>query len=153
MCSRGRSARGPPEAADPQQDDVASQMASLAHSFVTGSAAEGHHFHYAVDDGPRLDELVELFQMSAPSDDVVHSMVLSMGAYVEEVLVRNASGQWRVEMQAPAIRLPGDLDCFPLNKVAKRITVGPEHSIGQFIDVAMAGEVPPDARRWHADPL
>jgi hypothetical protein len=110
-------------------------MASLAHSFVTGSAAEGHHFHYAVDDGPRLDELVELFQMSAPSDDVVHSMVLSMGAYVEEVLVRNASGQWRVEMQAPAIRLPGDLDCFPLNKVAKRITVGPEHSIGGKADV------------------
>lgn len=62
------------------QGGIASDRAGLAEAFVTGATEEGHQFHFATNDGPRLDELVELFQMSDPSKDVVHSMVRSMGA-------------------------------------------------------------------------
>lgn len=136
-------------AGEPHQDCIAADMAGLAEAFVTGAAEEGHQFLYATNDGPRLDELVDLFRMSDPSKDVVHSMVLSMGAYVGEVIVRNGNGQWHLgpDTQEPAVQL-GTIDCFPLNKVAKRITIGPEHSIAQFVHVALTQQLPPDARRW-----
>jgi hypothetical protein len=72
-------------------------------------------------------------------------MVMSMGAYVGELIVRNAAGIWAYEPQtsAPGIKLRTGLLCFPLNKVGKRITVGPEHSIAQFVEAAMSGGLPP----------
>jgi hypothetical protein len=122
-------------------------MAALAGAFVSGAAQEGHRFDYAVENAPRLDALVDLFLQSQPGDDVINSMVLSMGAYVGELIVRNGGGSWTFEQEvdAPGVRLTSDLVCFPLNKVGKRITVGAEHSITQFVEVAMSGELPPEA--------
>jgi hypothetical protein len=72
-------------------------------------------------------------------------MVMSMGAYMGELIVRNGAGIWTYEPQAiaPGINLRTGLLCFPLNKVGKRITVGPEHSVTQFVEAAMSGELPP----------
>jgi hypothetical protein len=121
-------------------------MAALAVAFVSGAAQEGHHFDYAVENAPRLDALVDIFLQSQPRDDVVNSMVLSMGAYVGELIVRNGGGSWTFDPEAgaPGVRLTSDLVGFPLNKVGKRITVGAEHSIAQFVEVAMSGELPPE---------
>jgi hypothetical protein len=139
-----------PAAPQPLDDSqVAKSMADLADAFVRGAAEEGHHFDFAPENASRLDALVDMFLDSQPRDDVVHSMVMSMGAYVGELIVRNAAGIWTYEPQtsAPGIKLRTGLLCFPLNKVGKRITVGPEHSIAQFVEVAMSGELRPTARR------
>lgn len=127
------------------EGDVAADMAALAGAFVDGAAREGHHFDFAVENAPRLDALVDLFLQSGPGDDVVNSMVLSMGAYVGELIVRNGGGAWTFDQQAgaPGVRLASGVVGFPLNKVGKRIAVGPEHSISQFVEVAMSGELPP----------
>jgi hypothetical protein len=124
-------------------------MARFADIFVTGSAEEGHHFDYAVENAPRLDALVDLFRDGEPADDVIHSMVLSMGAYVGELIVRNGGGRWThvPEARGFGVELTSGLVCFPLNKVGKRITVGPEHSIAQFVEFAMSGVLPPEAQR------
>lgn len=124
-------------------------MAELADAFVRGSAEEGHHFDYAPENAHRLDALVDMFLISQPTEDVVHSMVMSMGAYVGELVVRGGAGRWTLEPQteAPGIRLRTGVLCFPLNKVAKRIAVGPEHSIAQFVEVAISGELPSTARK------
>ena len=122
-------------------------MAALADAFVSGAAEEGHHFDYASENAARLDPLVDLFLQSQPGDDVINSMVLSMGAYVGELIVRNGGGIWTFEQDvgAPGVRLTSGLVCFPLNKVGKRITIGAEHSIARFVEVAMSGELPPEA--------
>jgi hypothetical protein len=116
-------------------------MAGLADAFVTGAAEEGDHFDYAVEDAGRLDAWVDLFRQGEPSDDVVHTVVLSLGAYVGELIVRNGGGSWThvAEADAPGVRLTSGLVCFPLNKVGKRLAVGPEHGIAQFVDVAVSG--------------
>lgn len=122
-------------------------MAALADAFVKGAAHEGHHFDYAVENAPRLDALVDLFLQSRPGDDVINSMVLSMGAYVGELIVRNGGGVWTFdhEVGAPGVRLTSDLVGFPLAKVGKRLADGAEHSIAQFVEVAMSGELPHEA--------
>jgi hypothetical protein len=122
-------------------------MAALAGAFVSGAAEEGHHFDYASENAARLDPLVDLFLQSQPGDDVINSMVLSMGAYVGELIVRNGGGIWTFEQEvgAPGVRLTSDVICFPLNQVDKRITIGAEHSLAQFMEMAMSGGLPPDA--------
>lgn len=129
-------------------------MAGLSEAFVSGSAEEGEHFDYAPENAERLDAWVELFVAERPSEDVVHSVVVSMGAYVGELIVRNGGGRWTFAPQAgaPGVELTSGLVCFPLNKVGKRITVGPEHSIDQFVQVALAGELPPEARQIDPPP-
>jgi hypothetical protein len=133
----------------PAGGEIATSMAQLADVFVTGSAAEGHHFDYAIENASRLDPLVDLFTRERPPNDVVHSMVLSMGAYVGELMVRNGLGRWIYERAqgVPAVELTSGLVCFPLNKVGKRITVGAEHSIAQFVAAARSGVVPAGAQR------
>lgn len=71
-----------------------------------------------------------------------------MGAYVGELIVRSGCGRWLhvPEADAPGVQLISGLVCFPLNSVAERITVGPEHSIAQFVEVAMSGTLPSGAQ-------
>ncbi len=130
----------------PPADGVAEQAATLAHAFVTGAAEEGEVFVYDVGDGPRLDRLIDEFVATNPSPEYVHSMVLSMGAYVGELLVRAGAGHWVMDPKVGAGVMSGELMCFPMNKVAKRIGIGPEHSIAQLIEVALADKLPPEAR-------
>lgn len=128
-------------------DDLRAQAARLADAFVVGAAEEGETFRYDIGDGARLDALLDDFAAGEPAPEIVHSMVLSMGAYVGEILVRAGVGRWVHHPDAGAGILFGDeLVCFPMNKVAKRISVGPEHSVAQLIDVAVDGRIPPGAR-------
>jgi hypothetical protein len=124
-------------------------MASLAEAFVNGIATEGHHFDYAVANAARLDAVVDLFLASQPGKNDVHSMQALMGAYVGELITRNGGGRWRysLEVDAPSVILTSGLQAFPTFKVAKRLHVGSEHSIAQFIETSMSGVLPPGARR------
>ena len=73
-------------------------------------------------------------------------MITGMGAYLGEVVVRNGGGQWTYHPgQPPAIREAHSRQrlYIPYNKVAKRLTVGPEHSLLSFYEAVMTGETPP----------
>lgn len=123
------------------------KLAALANAFVVGAAEEGEQFGYDVGDGARLDALLDDFAAGDPPPEAVHSMVVSAGAYVGEILVRAGVGRWILHPDGGAGVLFGDeLVCFPMNKVAKRISVGPEHSVAQLIQVALDGHLPPGAR-------
>ena len=133
----------------PSDDQVGWQMARLADAFVRGAAEEGHHFTYDLECVSRLDPLVDLFLQGRPSPEVVDSMAMSMGAFVGELILRFGGGRWVyvAEAGSPAVQTGSRYTCFPLNKVGKRLIVGPEHSIARFVDAAMAGDIPPEARQ------
>jgi hypothetical protein len=102
-----------------------------------------------IETARRLDPLADLLLQHGPfGPDDVRSLATSMGAFVGELLVRNGGARWSydIDHESPAVRLPSGIACFPLNKVSKRLTVGPEHSIAQFVEVAMSGVIPPRAR-------
>jgi hypothetical protein len=124
------------ELAVPADDNVSRDMAALAAAFVRGSAEEGRVFGYDVESAYRLDAAVDDFLPTRPSADYLHSMIMSMGAYLGELLVRHRGGRWvaKAGSQEPAVELGDGFEAFPLNTVAKRITIGPEHSITQFFD-------------------
>jgi hypothetical protein len=69
-------------------------MARLAEGFIRGSAAEGQYLDYTRAAARRLDELVDLFLQSAPREEVVHSMIMAMGAYLGKVVVRAGRARW-----------------------------------------------------------
>ena len=129
-------------------DTIARSMSTMAEAFVSGAAAEGHHFDYSPENAARLDSWIDRFVAGSPSNDMVHHVIISSGAYIGELIVRNGGGNWTFDLQqgAAAIDSATGLRCFPLNKAAKRITVGPEHSIAQFVQVSLSGEVPPGVR-------
>ena len=134
----------------PSDVELAQQMCRFAEIFREGSAAEGHHLDFEGANVDRLDALADLFLRGDPSLDLVRSMTVSMGAYLGELIVRQGAGRWVFEPRSgePGIRLSGStLTCFPLNKVGKRLTVGPEHNFRQFYDTAVTGTLPPEARR------
>ena len=132
----------------PSDAKVAADMADLAQGFIAAAASQGQEFAldpaYAIHLDPWVDELLA----NRPSDEVIHSVIMGMGAYVGEIIVHGGGGSWSYDPneQAPVVTLKNDLQCYPLNKVAKRIHVGPEHSIAQFVGVSMTGELPPQAR-------
>ncbi len=133
---------------------IAYQMMGLADAFVRGSAEEGVFVEYDAESAYRLDSLIDLFlrnHSGKPPTDLVQSMTITMGAFLGEVIVRSHKGTWVLAPEPnnqPGIRLSAStLICFPLAKVNKRLTIGPEHSITQFFDTALTGVIPPGARR------
>jgi hypothetical protein len=139
----------PAPAATPSDEAVARDMAQFADAFLRGTTAEGHILDYDGKCADRLDELATLFLQSNPSSDVLDSMTLAMGAYLGELIIRNGGGTWTYELsqESPGVRLPrSTLVGFPLNKVYRRLTIGPEHSLKQFYDAAVTGQLPPEAR-------
>jgi hypothetical protein len=125
-------------------------MQGLADAFVRGAAEEGERVDYSAAGVYRLDGLVDLLIQNHGGQlppDLAHSMTLSMGAFLGEAIVRSRAGAWVPGPDAegpPAIRLTNsNLVCSPLAKVHKRLTIGPQHSITQFFDVAMTGVIPP----------
>lgn len=71
---------------------------------------------------------------------VLHSNAIAAGAYVGEVLVRAGKGSWTSGGGLPGVRLHAEPTVvFPIDKVGKRLTLGPEHDIRPFIAVAWHG--------------
>jgi hypothetical protein len=124
-------------------DEVADVMARLAEAFIRGSAAEGLDYDYTPAAARRLDEHVDLFLQSAPREEVVHSMIMAMGAYLGEVVVRAGAARWgydekrrwAVLEQAPDWRY----SACPMNRVAGRIHRGHEKPITPFLDACLLG--------------
>jgi hypothetical protein len=132
----------------PTDDQVAHAMRELAEIFVERSAHEGFEVGWDAGSAQKLDELCEAFLAGRPDKDVMHSMIMSMGAYLGELIVRNADGRWMYSRQheAAAVEVRQRTHCFPHNKVAKRLTHGDEHGLWAFYEYAATGKVPPGAQ-------
>jgi hypothetical protein len=127
----------------PTDEQVAEHMLALAQIFVNGTAAEGRTFDWGAGSAPLLDGLCEAFLAGDPSQDAVQSMVLSMGAYLGELIVRHGAGRWTYDAQAGAagIDLAFRQRCFPHHRVGKRLSRGPTHSLRLFYYIAVTGDL------------
>ncbi|WP_155372509.1 hypothetical protein [Catellatospora vulcania] len=123
-------------------------MRALAEAFVQGAAEEGEAFGWESVEASRLDSLCGAFLNSRPSADVQHSMIMAMGAYLGELMVRNGGGRWRYDSRhrEAVVEMPNGLHGYPHTKVAKRLTVGPEHDLFQFYWYALTRDTPPGSQ-------
>lgn len=131
--------------ADPTDEEIADLMRSLAEGFRSGSAAEGVPFSWESTEASRLDAVCDAFLVSDPPAEYRRSMIISMGAYLGELLVRHGDGRWVFDPAArPAVvEMPTGLLAHPHNKVAKRLDYGAEHSLFQFYWYGLTQEAPP----------
>jgi hypothetical protein len=126
-------------------DEVAARMLALALAFIRGTAAEGDHFGWDSVEASRLDDLCEVFLRTNPPAKVRHSMMMAMGAYLGELMVRNGGGRWTydVQLRAAVVQMPNELNAYPHNKVAKRLKRGAEHHLFQFYWYGLTRDLPP----------
>ncbi|WP_020015068.1 hypothetical protein [Promicromonospora sukumoe] len=132
----------------PTDAETADIMRSLADEFVRNSRSSDL-FDYTVGSVTALEVLIGTLLESASDADLDRGFSLGMGAYIGEVIVRNsAAARWTYDAgQRTAAVESAHYSALPAFKVSKRFTLGPEHSLVQFVDAAIADELPPDARR------
>ena len=125
----------------PSDADTAEAMRSLAEVFRHSTEGE---LGWDGRDIARLDDLCDQFVI--PGQRVMSTrsaLSARMGAYVGELLVRNADGRWVYdeECRSAAVELPGGHRVFPAERVAQRIAVGHHHSIAEFYRATLAGDL------------
>ena len=128
----------------PTEAETATAMQSMAGLFVVGARAEGFQFGWDGCDAARLDELCDRFAIPGQRRTTTRqALAARMGAYVGELLVRDAGGRWVYdeERRSAAIELPGGRRVFPAERVAQRIAVGHHHSIAEFYRATVAGDL------------
>jgi hypothetical protein len=132
----------------PADHETAEAMRRLAETFISGAAVEGWHFGWDHAEALRLDEACEAFLRSDPPADVRHSMIMAMGAYLGEQMVRVGGGYWAYDAKerAAVVEMPNRLRAYPHNKVAKRLERGPEHSLAEFYQYALSGQLSPGSK-------
>lgn len=127
----------------PTDADTADAMRALAEVFVHGAGTETS-FDWDGTECARLDELCDQFLI--PGQRTVttrQALAARMGAYVGELLVRNAGGRWVYdeECRSAAVELPSGHRVFPAERVAQRIAVGHHYSVADFYRATLAGDL------------
>lgn len=123
--------------------ETAEAMGSLAEIFVQGTAVEtGVSLGWGERDAAKLDGLSEAFLHCEPSPEVKHSMIMSMGAYLGELIIRASGGRWGYddERREATIETGDGILGWPHSKVAKRFEQGPTHSLYQYYRYAVHPE-------------
>jgi hypothetical protein len=69
-------------------------------------------------------------------------MIMSMGAYLGELIVRKTGGHWAydAEQKAAVVETSGGLRCYPHNKVAKKVNGGSNRDLYAFYVYAVRRE-------------
>lgn len=131
----------------PSDGETAELMRRLADEFVQSSRASDL-FDYTVESITALEVLIQSLLESASPADLDKGFSLGMGAYVGEVIVRHGTGaHWSYDAdQHTALVQSAQYGAYPVFKVSKRFTIGPEHSLMQFVQAAIGDEMPPKAR-------
>lgn len=112
------------------------------HAAVAVEAAagvEGVALNYEVSSLASLDAILEQFHDDATDPDSIASTLFTFGAYIGEVIVREASGSWTMVEPGhpldggwPIIELPGGRLVNPVGKAFKRVRNGEVDSIPYF---------------------
>ena len=129
-------------------------MGQFAEIFVEASGHEGHVLGWDAGSAQKLDELCEVFLASRPANETMQSMIVAMGAYLGELIVRNAGGRWTYDREhdVAVVEVEQHRLCFPHSKVAKRLTHGEEHGLLAFYEYASTGKVPPGVQTTSLEP-
>lgn len=96
----------------------------------------GVELDYTPDTVRQLESImVENFTAGAADDHP--ALIVSMGCYVGEVIVRTFGGQWRANeefFKSPAVVIEGKLQTrtFPLSRVWRRFEYGAEQSLVDY---------------------
>jgi hypothetical protein len=115
-------------------------MRLVAEAFVGPATANGAAWlDYTPASVMLLDDLIAAWWPATPEKGTYESMIPAMGAYVGEVLVREAGGRWiRDPGEGYAVDLGGRI-VFPMKQIAGRFELGAAQSIGRFYAEASAG--------------
>ena len=127
----------------PSDAETAEAMQALAEVFLHSNGTE-MQLSWDGSDIARLDDLCDQFVIPGQRTMSTRSALSArMGAYVGELLVRNAGGRWVYdeECRSAAVELPGEHRVFPAERVAQRIAVGHHHSIAEFYRATLAGDL------------
>ncbi|NUW37624.1 hypothetical protein HTZ77_40410 [Nonomuraea sp. SMC257] len=128
----------------PSDAETAAHMRDLAELFVEHSRADGYSFDWDPAFIHHLDNYCTEFVAAKPSPEVTHSVILSAGAYLGEMIVRTCGWRWVycTNEKAAAVESPDGVRGYPHNKVAKRIHEGTTHDLEAFFKYAATGEAP-----------
>lgn len=127
--------------AAPSDIETAEAMRALAEVFLHSIDVE---LRWDGSDIARLDDLCDQFTIPGQRTLSTRSALSArMGAYVGELLVRNADGRWVYDedCRSAAVELCGEHRVFPAERVAQRITIGHHHSIAEFYRATVAGDL------------
>jgi hypothetical protein len=127
----------------PTDAEMADSMLRWAEVFrATTAELTGVQLGWTEADARRLDELADQYVATSPPEDARQSLVLSLGAYLGELIVRNGKARWCYDegQQAPAIENVEGRG-FPHNKVVKRLNGGAEHRLWPFYAYLVRGEL------------
>jgi hypothetical protein len=125
--------------------EVADHMRKLADAFISGAAADGWHFGWDSDEVSRLDEYCDVIRSDNPPTEIMHNVILAIGAYLGELMVRCGGGRWTYD-SAAAVDMPNQLRAYPLNKAAKRVELGDEHSLVPYYHYSLTRELSPGSK-------
>jgi hypothetical protein len=119
-------------------------MRALAEVFIHSTASEDVRFGWDGVDCARLDDLCDQFVIPGQrTTSTRQALAARMGAYVGELLVRNADGRWVYDeaCRSAAVELPNGHRVFPAERVAQRIAVGHHYSVAEFYRATLAGDL------------
>lgn len=142
---------GHPTLEDAEPDfgaDVGGRMRTWAAIFTHDAALHGMLLDYDEESLEHVESMCEVLHRGGPDRDAVDELALTMGAYLGEVVIAARGGTWLLDedLGALAIDLPNGLRCYPLQKVAQRLTGGGEHDLRLFHCLVTAGSVTDGAR-------
>lgn len=97
------------------------------------SASYGLELDYSPGSLSQLDDLIDSNFGPGSADDH-SSLIVGMGCYLGEVVIRNHGGAWHADeefFRSPAVVIEGRLQThtFPISRVWRRFEYGPEHSL------------------------
>lgn len=99
-------------------------------------ASYGLELDYSPGTLPQLDAFIDSNFGPGSADDH-SSLIVGMGCYVGEVVIRNHGGRWRADeefFRSPAVVIEGKLQTrtFPLSRVWRRFEFGAEQSLDAY---------------------
>ena len=126
-------------------------MAVLDYEEICGRAVHfaetyGKVFDYSADSVAALDELLQIYydcgQEGRYNDEQLWNVSITLGVYLGECMLRTVIGSngyaWFFDgKNAPYLRMDGKTAMYPVTKVYKRVTNGPEDNVKSFYDIGI----------------
>ncbi|MGQ0464424.1 MAG: hypothetical protein ACT4QG_03785 [Sporichthyaceae bacterium] len=130
----------------PSDAETAALMTDLAEAFREVNAEQGEEFGWGTREASKLDAVCDRFLATAPSSGLRHAMVMALGAYLGELMVRHGEGRWIAGAgeYGAMVLLANGVFCHPHEQVAMRLELGPQLDLGFYFHFAIAGHLGQD---------
>jgi hypothetical protein len=118
---------------------------------ISVQANTGQSLSFQPSSVPDIDRFLGEIAAEVGGSDELAELIVKLGAYVGELMVRHAGGRW-VDAPAeiapgwPVVLLPSGYYAAPIDKAFKRVDNGTEDSLAAFWDNATAR--PQSQRSW-----